>query len=305
MLNTRQLEVFCAVMETESISAAARNLRISQPAISKSIRLLEEALGFRLFERVGGRLHARMEAQKLYPKARAVFEEIASVTDLAKSLQQGRAGKLTVGASYALAVSLTPKAIQEFHRQKPLVDIQFTVLAPREVAESALHQDIDLGVTYEPVAEIGLTPISICSAEIVCILPEGHHFGKRACIHAADLATHKVISYGDNSHAGQQLRRNCCADQVNWDVAVEVNQTQAALTLVKAGLGVAVVDPFALLGHASDGILIKPFRPRTVLQALAVHAKAQAPSSITDEFIRVLLASVAELREDLPPGIIA
>ena len=121
-LNIRQLSAFCAVMEHGSISEAARILCISQPAVTKSIRLFEEELRIELFKRAGGRLYPSFEAQRLYPTAKKVFEIIAETAAVAQRLRNGQAGRLVIAAGFTLAAKFIPEAIREFHQRRPLVD---------------------------------------------------------------------------------------------------------------------------------------------------------------------------------------
>src|SRR5699024_6652666 len=101
-MNVRQLEAFCHVMETGSMTAAARKLGVSQPAVSKLIGGLEKSLNLPLFRRVGDRIFPSMEAQRLYPAARKIFEEIKNTKILSKRLQKAEVGTLRVAATHAL-----------------------------------------------------------------------------------------------------------------------------------------------------------------------------------------------------------
>src|SRR5690606_27202621 len=114
-MNVRQLEAFCRIMETGTMSEAARLLGVSQPAISKSIRLLEQTLKLPLFKRSGDRLYPSVEAQKLYPSARRIFDEIKSTEELSKQLRQADVGVLRVAATYALTIAYIPESIASFH----------------------------------------------------------------------------------------------------------------------------------------------------------------------------------------------
>ena len=93
-MNLRQLEIFEAVMRTGSLSAAARSLGVSQPAISKALRLAEQEAGFVLFRRIRGRLFPSPEAETLLPQVERVRSEIGAVSLLLKQLRDGHAGSV-------------------------------------------------------------------------------------------------------------------------------------------------------------------------------------------------------------------
>ena len=216
-------------MEKGSISEAARALHISQPAVTKSIRFLESVFQIELFKRSGGRIYPSIEAQKLYPTVKRVFEDLKAVDRLAEELRMGEAGRLRIAASFTLAAAFIPETIRAFHESRALVDIRFMAMPPRQVIELVAAHEIDLGVLYEPIESAKLHRVPLCTAEIVCAFPVGHHFEDRATVRATDLVGHTVISFSESSYAGGLLKKTCEASGVPWSVAIEVNQTVAAL----------------------------------------------------------------------------
>src|SRR5207244_6208105 len=86
-MNARQLEVFRAIMRNRSLTAAAEALHVSQPAISKVLRHFELQIGYRLFERLGGRLVPTAEAQLLYRDADRIFREIVVLQGLSDRIR--------------------------------------------------------------------------------------------------------------------------------------------------------------------------------------------------------------------------
>lgn len=287
-MNVRQLQAFCAVMEKGGISEAARALCISQPAVTKSIRLLEQLLQIELFKRTAGKIYPSIEAQKLYPTAKRVFEDLMAVDRLVNELRTGHAGQLRIASSFALTAAFIPEAIQLFHKKRALIDIRFMALPPRQVAELVATRAVDLGVLYEPPELPNLRQIPLCDAEVVCVLPKGHYFEDRDEIHAGDLIEHTLISFSPQSYAGGLLQKHCAADGIPWVVAIEVNQATAALSMVEAGIAIAVVDPFAVINSRAQNIVVKPFRPQTILHSLAIFTDDDRNSALRSEFVTAL-----------------
>lgn len=300
-MNVRQLEAFCKVMETGSMSEAARILGVSQPAVSKSVRLLEQALQLRLFKRSGDRLYPSMEAQRLYPSAKRIFEEIQTTNELSKKLRAAEVGTLKIAATYAMTAAFIPEAIEAFHNHRPLVNIQFMALPPRQIIELVAARDIDAGFLYEPIAMPKLKQLALCDIEIVCALPRDHHLSGKSIIDAKDLTNETIISFNDEAYAGSLLKRNAQAQGTEWHVAITVNQTVVAMTMAGAGIGVAVIDSLALNGDNSEHLIIKPFRPLTVLHVSAIMPVDKPFSQLSNEFI-TSLASVVKLHAEKSSG---
>ena len=107
-MNLRQLEVFRAVMVAGSTVDAASMLYVSQPAVSNAIVQLENRLGFKLFERIKGRLHPTAEAKVLLAESERVFTDFNRVHNLAQELRDGKAGALRIAASPSIGQTIMP-----------------------------------------------------------------------------------------------------------------------------------------------------------------------------------------------------
>lgn len=134
-------------MRNGSLTAAAQMLNVSQPAVSKILRHLETQLGYRLFERARGRLHATAGAQLLFANVDRVFWEIKSGRDLSIRIRERRVGLLRVGASAPPTFSVMPAALTAFHVRHPDVKIVLRTLRADELSEKIVVGEIDLGLT--------------------------------------------------------------------------------------------------------------------------------------------------------------
>ncbi len=287
-MNVRQLEAFCKVMEMGTMSSAARALGISQPAVSKSIRLLEQAWKLRLFKRSGDRLYPSMEAQRLYPSARRIFDEIQSTFELGKKLQAAEAGTLKIAATYSVTAAYVTEAIEAFHNRRPLIDIQFMALPPRQIIELVRTCEIDAGFLYEPISMPKVEKIPLCDIEMICALPFLHHLGGKDVIDSQDLVNETVISFSSQAYGGDLLKQQCEAAGTSWNVAIAVNQTVVAMNMAAAGIGAAVIDSLALSDSAASRVVIKPFRPLTVLHVSAIVPSDRPFSQLSREFVEIM-----------------
>src|SRR5262245_44105498 len=139
-MNYRQLEVFRAVMQTGSVTAAARMLNLSQPAVTKILRHAEDQLRFALFDRVKGRLVPTPEAQALFPDVERVFDDLRSVRQMVGSLQTTRSGALTIVTIPTLGGAALPRAISEFLKTRPDVRLGFEVRPRRDIVQRIATQ---------------------------------------------------------------------------------------------------------------------------------------------------------------------
>src|SRR4051794_32081277 len=113
-MNLRQMEVFHAIMLTGTVTAAARMLNISQPAVTSMLQHAEDGLKFRLFERVKGRLRPTPEAHALFVQVQQVFDSVHVVDRTISGLRDARTGTLDIVAIPVVGATLLPAAIGAF-----------------------------------------------------------------------------------------------------------------------------------------------------------------------------------------------
>src|SRR5215204_2374090 len=131
--NLRLLGVFRAVFDAESVTDAAHNLHVTQPAVSKGISQLELELGVQLFSRVHGRLYPTADAQRLYSESSRLFAQIKVFEDSLSDLSQGRHGKIGVAAVPTLAGPLVACAAARLTARRPEVKIDVIIAQAKNV----------------------------------------------------------------------------------------------------------------------------------------------------------------------------
>lgn len=293
-MNVRHLKAFCKVIETGSMSEAGRLLGVTQPAISKSIRQLELDLQINLFKRVGDRLFPSMEAQRLYPSARRIFDELQATAELSKKLKTAEVGSLKIAATHSVTATYIHESIAAFHRIRPMADIQFMALPPRQIISLVSSREIDAGFLYEPIVVPKVHHIPLCDVQVICALSPHHHLAGKKVIEANDLIGETIISFSDESYTGSRLKSQCQDAGVPWKVSIAVNQTAVAMKMAADGIGVAVVDSLALGSDASKNVIIKPFQPLTTLHVCAIAPQDRPLSRLCDEFISGLATIVKQ-----------
>lgn len=263
-MNARQLEIFHAVMRSGTITGAAGFLGITQPAVSKAVRALERALGFKLLRPMKGRLYPTPEAERLLPDADRIMGELSAFERLAGEVRTGGAGLVRAAASSACATALLPLATALFRKAHPAVRISSHLLPARGVAESVVAGEAELGLVLSPVQLPGLSVRTLGAAEMVLIAPRGHPLLDRAAVTPPDLAPYPLISFGGETHFGRLLDQAFESAGVRRVVSLQVTMSLVAACYVQQGVGVALVDSFTLsLGLA--GLGWRPFRPTVLL----------------------------------------
>lgn len=276
-MNLRQIEIFRAIMRHGSVTAAANALGVSQPAVSKILHHLEGQLGYRLFERIGGRLAATMEARLLYEDADRVFRELEVLGALARTIAERKIGLLRIGASTPVTHSLLPKALKRFLADHPTVKIQLATLPKKEIAEALAIGDVDLAVTLSPILAPTVRSEVLAEVPVAVVLRADDPLAGLSAIGPGDLVGRPLISYGSHAEVGPALDQAFAQAGLVRDPAIRITTSIGAASLVEAGLGVALVDGL-VAWDTFPGLLARPFAPRVTMR-LSVSTDAARPIS--------------------------
>jgi DNA-binding transcriptional LysR family regulator len=200
LLVSRHLENFLALYATRNMHAAADRKGISQPALTKSLRLLEEDLGATLFVRSHKGLEPTEAANVLYRYARAIDQEARFATLDVQNLRSPLSGQMRIGIGPVLAGSVFPAVFVEFHRSFPSVEFAVEIGVSSGLVERLVRDDLDLVVTAlpeEPLPEryVGLP---VFRSEMTVICREGHPLRALRNVTLAELAQYKRVGFTED-----------------------------------------------------------------------------------------------------------
>src|SRR5690606_28912856 len=236
MLNVRYLKVFRAIVKSGSVSGAARALNVSQPAVTKSLRMLEEDLGIALFQRVSGRLVITPEAQRLMPEVERLFGVLSGIKGMAEELREGHGGTMTIAAVTTLSLSLVSKAIAKFTPPHPHVRFELKALSTVLAAQHVATNYVDMGVLDAPTELSGMEAIPLCRSEVGCVMKRDHPLSAKEYISPPDLLNLPLITFGEETFTGMSVRNTFYAANTPMKVQCALNNTMMAYVLVRRGV---------------------------------------------------------------------
>ena len=295
MLTLRQMAIFRAVMESSTLTRAARAMRLSQPGVSKCIREMEGVLGFPLFKRQSGRLAPTKEARALYGNVLTALRAMDSVTKAAEIYRDTRSGYVRIAATATLAHSLVASAIESFRRRRPASQVVLFTGLNHEVVRMVSDLEVDLGLVLMPTNHAGTEARDLCAAQLKVITPRGHPLCALDDVGPEDLRDHPLISYSRDQPIGLEIDERFVEHGVPRRIAVEIIQSATACALVAAGAGVAVVDGYALINGAFPDLEVRPFRPAVDVVSRLLTPVGQEPTRPARAFLQVLDETIAEL----------
>ncbi|MBY8977930.1 LysR family transcriptional regulator [Rhodobacteraceae bacterium NNCM2] len=300
MFELRELRNFVAVAERLNVSAAAKAVNLSQPALSRQIQSLESKLGVPLFERNGKRMVLTAEGEDLLKRAADLLESANALVNRTYGLKSGNFGLLRVGASPQTIASLVSPAMADFSREFPNIEISVSEGNNEELIEFVEH-----GVVHLGIAGIGVNPqLSgryLFDTQLMAILPPGHPLQDRETLSITDIATDPMLIMQKGFLTRQLFDHVCSAHGIRPRILLESDSTHTLAALSRDGHGCALISTSARdIKEVSEAVPICSDLCKTSAEVSAVwHPNRYRPSCI--EAFRMVLAKHCNQREDPDP----
>jgi len=280
----RHLEHFVAVAEERNFTRAARRLHLVQSALSVSIRSLERELDTKLFERTTREVRLTDAGRVLLPEARRTLDAAASARAAVFGAHEGLRGTLRLGMMQMIRLVDVGALIARFHRDRPLVDIQ-----PRSAAggSAAMIADVRRGLLDAAFVAVGgtqhpgLAATTLASEPVLLGCPPDHPLARRAVVSVSELADEPFVDHtpgwGTRTIADQLFARA----GVERPIGIEVPDASIQVSLVRAGLGLAIL-PASMI--ADTGLTGVPLRPAATFTVAFIVPADRPLSPVTQAF---------------------
>ena len=301
-MRLRQIEVFRAVMLTGTVSEAARLLHVSQPVVTRVLQHAEASLGFRLFERVRGRLQPTPEAVALYGDVERLYGEVERVRRVSESLRHKGAGRLRVAATPSLANPLLVPAVRRFCARHPETQVQVLTHHTDEIVDALLSNQIDVGFAYAPPRHEAIASEPVAAGRMLLAVPRAQPLpsgSRRGVLSMQRLMDRPFIGHDDNTSLGLLVRQTLARHALEPHATLEVQTYSLALSLVDAGLGISLLDQFTALSADAARVMLHDIAPALPFEVQLLRASHRATSSLVDDMRVQFAEAAAELSASL------
>ena len=289
-MELRHLRYFRAVAEELHFGRAAERLHMAQPPLSQQILQLERELGVTLLVRSTRKVELTPAGEAYLKHVVAILDAVDEAGAQARRIAEGVEGHLAIGCVGSATYSLLPRLVRALRDELPGVDVSVRgeMLAPAQIA-ALLTGEIDLALLRPPVEQPGVLVETVRRDRLLVALPEGHALASRDDLSVSDLRDEEFVAHaGHGRSVMSSILTGMCADAGFVPrIRHEVEETSTLVTLVSAGLGVAIVpEPTAALDIA--GVCYRPLTPDALGVDLDVARAARANSSLLDNVLTVL-----------------
>ncbi len=293
-MRLRHIEIFHAIYTTGSITNAAKILHVSQPSVSKVLSHAEMQLGFKLFERVKGRLIPTDEAEMLFDEVDKIYQQMRSIKNTAENIKKSDYGNINLGLTPALGFNVIPNAIAKYHQRHGKVNFNIQTVHNDAVMQALFEHKCDLAILFSPNAMAGVNSIELTQSELVIVYPKESFPQCPSKLTLSQLQDHEFIDISDSGPLGDLLWTRVMKENISIQSPIKVQTYFIAARLVAQGAGICVVDKFTAEGNLSENTAMASFDPPLTFSVNALYLENRSLSKVTEEFMPFLNAEIAD-----------
>lgn len=270
-MNLRQLHVFASVVKHMSVSLAAEELFITQPAVSQQIRGLEEQLGVKLFERTPNGLLLTEAGEAIHPHVQAILASQSRIDNVVAEQRGATHGHVAVGANTTGGMYVVSPMLRAFRDAHPEAEIVLQVHSTDRICERLLQNLLDVAVVTGPVEVGSVVVADLCEDELYLIVSPSHPFAVRATVSRQEVAAEPFVVPEPGSRTRRLIQRAIESHGLKLQIAMQLPGTEEVKKAVEANLGVAMVSKHAVTRELALGAL-----HRVTVHDLEIHRPIQS-----------------------------
>lgn len=286
LVNIRQLEVFRAIMDSGTATAAANELHMSQPAVSQHLAQLEEELDIDLFARERGRLTPTEHGAVLYDEIAFAFEGLERVRNLARNIRSHHTGIFRIAAPNSFCDGLLPKIIAGFRAEHPDLHYAVELGGYAAVIDMVAARKVDVGIAKEPLKHPGVMNHSLVKSRPVCAMRPDHPLAATRRVAPSDLAEEPLIMLGQFQSWRHEIDVVFRRNNIFPNILLETHSVSAACGFVRQNVGIAIVPELLAAQYAGDELVIRPLTASFRHHFVAVLPASKRHAALALQFVK-------------------
>jgi DNA-binding transcriptional LysR family regulator len=294
-IDSRQLRAFVILARTGSFTRTARELHLSQPAVSHSIKALEAEMRCRLLDRVGKSMNLTQAGEQFLAHAKKILLEMDAAREQLEQLGKWGHGRLRLGTSSTACQYILPAVLREFKESFPQCVIQIEPGDTPDALELLHDNRIDLALALEPQGETQLEFRPLFTDELQFMVSPLHPWARAGQAGHAEIKRQNFILYTRTSYLSEMVEEYFRREDIVLATSFELGNMEAIKELVKLGLGVSILAPWVAQKELAEGSLCAlPLGRRKLKRRWGIlHRKVQQLTLAQETFIG-LCRSVTE-----------
>lgn len=283
-ITLRHIEIFHAVITTGNLTEAAAMLQTSQPTVSRELARFEKLAGLKLFDRVRGRLQPTAQGLHLFEEVQRSWYGLDRIINAAEGLRQFKQGELSVACLPVFSQSLLPLLCQPFLQRYPDVSLNIIPQESPLLEEWLSAQRYDLGLIETSHTPAGTERTELFTGNEVCVLPQEHQLAEKPCLTPQDFTGQNYISLSQTDSYRQLLDQLFTEQGVQRRMVMETHSAASVCAMVRAGVGISIVNPLTAMDYASSGVVIRRFTIDVPFTVSLIRPRHRPSSALVETF---------------------
>ena len=286
----KQLQAFVAVAKSGSFAEACTLVHLSQPALSITIKNLEDAVGGKLLQRSTRSLALTPEGAGFYPVVQRLLADWDRSLEDVHNLFALRRGKLDIAVMPTFASSLLPAILAEYHQQYADINVTVHDVIAESVVDMVRNGRVELGITFDPGDARDLDFQPLFRDKFVAVLPQNHPLLAKQRLKWRDLQDYPYISLQRPSSIRLLIDQILQQHDITLIPAFEAHQLASIGRMVSTGLGISVVPALSGGQMREMGAQCRPVTAPVITRNVGVITRKRHPLSVATEAMMTVIA---------------
>ena len=255
MLNFNQLRIFYHAAKNLNFTAAARDLFVTQPAVTAQIKLLEEYCEMKLFRKKGRGVRLTDEGKTLFEYATHVFDYEKQIEFVIEEMREFKRGVLRLGTTKTYARYFMPFLLTRFHQAYSDIRISLDEGSSQAMVQSLVDSKNEVAIIARNISHPDVHFLPLSREEIVTIAHPDHPLAARSIIPVEELARERIIMKEGGSGTRHLIDRMFDRNNITPNIVMETSNTEFIKMEVQRGEGIAFLAESAVLTELENGLL--------------------------------------------------
>jgi DNA-binding transcriptional LysR family regulator len=285
-ITLRQIEIIRAVVLCGTISGAAKHLGVSAPGVSRLLKHTEESLGLKLFDRRAGLFIPSVDAERVFDQIGDVFKGVENLQHALSTLKKGDGVELAFASAPSVAQFVAARVLQRVRQRYPDLFINLNILKIEETLDYILLERGEFVIMSSPIKSPNIINEELAEGDLAVITPIGHPLAQKAEISVLDLVNEPLIGTDPDDPYGAILATPFRKMGLEPKHSIRGRFAQTVVSLVRHGLGVAIIDSFSISEVYMPDIERRPLKEAQKIKIYGVTKKGRRLSSFAEDALR-------------------
>ena len=288
MLSSKQIEIFYEVYRQNSVTIAAKKLDISQPSVSKTLKTIENNIGYKLFVRKGKKLLPTQEADSLHEHASLVTNQIKNFNYIVNTYKSRSVDFINIGTTPSLANTIVPEIIKKYKETNPSTKFNLINLNSIDLIEDRYKPDIDITICFNAKEQNSFDNIVLKEGLHYLVSAKKYNLNKKISLKEITNLPYIEVTNLLSVYAKSSIMNFLIDNEINMNFYLKTDSYTSALAIINQGIGVAIIDDNTIQNANLELVNISQIKDSSFGYSINAIMKQDIPRDECNKFFNFL-----------------